>query len=133
MSAVRKPRALHETPSLVHPIRAALNAMPGVRVFPNVQGFDSLRKFKYGLGPGSADLVGLVTMAPDTHCMAGPIARLIGIECKMPGRDKANPATVADQERWRKMVHELGGFACVVHSVTEAVEAVARCRAGAVE
>jgi hypothetical protein len=38
--------------------------------------------------------------------------------------------TRPDQDRWLASVRKLGGFACVVRSVDEAVAAVARCRQG---
>ena len=106
----------NETRELTHPIRAALNVLPGVRVWRNTQGYDRRTKTVYGLAVGSADLVGLVD------------SRFVALEVKWPDEKPDE-----DQVAWLATVRELGGFACVVHSVDEALAAVARCRAGASE
>lgn len=73
---------------------------------------------KYGLANGSADLVGLLA----------PSGRWVALEVKAPkGR------TTDEQGRWLALVRKMGGFACVVHSVEEALAALDRARTGASE
>jgi len=110
--------------------------------------------FQSGLGDGSADLVGIVrcaeTASPLHHragcsclghhgpCDCGaPYAKRWGrafcLEVKNasdPARGLRAGALSPDERRWLGEVRKLGGFAAVVHSVDEALAAVARCRAG---
>jgi len=92
------------------------------------------RVYKGGLGNGSADLVGVLTMRVhlvDEPLEHGGIVRwrglFVALEVKRPG-EAAEP----HQEAWLQSVRTRGGFAAVVHSVEEARAAIARARAGAV-
>lgn len=72
------------------------------------------RLVRYGLCPGSSDLIGLrqVTITPD---MVGQtIAQFVAIEVKDRGR--ATP----EQERFITMVQQAGGLAGVARSVEDA-------------
>jgi hypothetical protein len=72
------------------------------------------RLVRYGLCPGSSDLIGLrqVTITPD---MVGQtIAQFVAIEVKDRGR--ATP----EQERFIAMVQQAGGMAGVARSVEDA-------------
>jgi hypothetical protein len=90
---------------------------------------------RYGLGVGSADLVGVVTMHRYTISFTSAemaaaipqsgIGRAFALEVKLPGEKPT-----ADQVKWLRAVRELGGFACVVTSIQEACDAVDRCRRG---
>ena len=61
----------------------------------------------YGLGKGSADLIGLIVGT----------GRFIGIEVKTPtGR------VTPEQKAWAKTIQDYGGIAVVLRSVTEAEE-----------
>ena len=123
----------NETRDLTHPIRAALNKLPGVRVARNNSGSLPLAEggmLRYGLGVGSADLVGIVTCVYvrgqiETYGNVVSVGRAFVLEVKWPGEKPTQ-----DQVRWLQAVQRLGGFACVVHSVDEAMEAVERCRRG---
>lgn len=102
-------------------IRLALGTEPGLVLWRNNVGLaehwdgKAVQRVRYGLAPGSADLVGLCD------------GRFIALEVKTPkGR------TTPDQEQWIELVRCAGGFAAVVRSVDEARAAVARCRAGGV-
>ena len=115
----KPPRRANEARDLTRPIEAALNRIPGVRVARNNTGV--LRDargipVRFGLGTGSADLVGIVTGRPFCLEVKGPRGR-----------------STDDQVRWGKAVRALGGFYAVVHSIDEARDAVTRCRAGASE
>jgi hypothetical protein len=126
-----KPKRRNETRELTRPIEAALNAMPGVRVVRNNVGtleWAPGKRLTYGLGLGSADLVGICRVAVTRDDAWWHIGRVFALEIKRPGQ-KLRP----DQEKWSRVVRSLGGFCCVVHSVEEAIAAVARCRAGASE
>lgn len=98
--------------SLMVRIRVALDAIPGARFFRNNSGVDLDRKVRYGLGKGSADLIGIVD------------GRFVSIEIKTP-RGRATP----EQRAWRDTVVRMGGFACFVTSPAEAVAFVSEVRA----
>lgn len=102
-------------------VRAALGALPDVCLWRNhvgvVRGEDG-RTHRFGLGIGSADLVGVLA----------PHGRLIALEIKTPvGRLRP------EQRAWLEVVRAMGGFAAVVRSVEEALAAVERARGGARE
>ena len=138
---VKRPPPRHnETRELTHPIRIALNKLPGVRIVRNNVGtvpLPSGGRITYGLGVGSADLVGMVTLDAymfvqggdaigDVYAMSKrTIARPLLLELKRPGH---HPSPV--QSRWLRTANRLGAYAAVVHSLEEALDAVQRCRAG---
>lgn len=92
---------------LMNSIRAALNVIPNVRFFRNNTGVDTQRGIRYGLGVGSADLIGLVA------------GRFVALEVKTPS-GRVSP----DQTRWLDAVACLGGVSAVVRSVDEAMSVV---------
>lgn len=119
----------NETAELTRPIEAALNHLPGVWCARNTVGNGYHRNgdpATWGLGTGSADVVGCVSMT--VHAIyCGPVARFFALEVKWPGK-KLNPAQVGWHTAIRTRVP--GVFIAVVHSVEEAVAAVERCRRG---
>jgi hypothetical protein len=122
-----KPRR-NETRELVRPIMAAVNALPGVRVWrPHVLNTRALDLAGAGLAEGSADLVGLAlcTWTEDDGYLSHEFGRFLALEAKWPGEHPT-----ADQRLWAAVVRKLGGFYAVVRSVEEAVDAVTRCREG---
>ena len=137
-----------ETRDIVQPIIRALNRMPGVRVTRNanlgpVVPYNrriepDIRPILAGLGTGSADVVGVVSvpvLAPPPY-LATAIGRAFVLEVKLPADPSKGLRAGTlhkDQKRWLSTVRRFGGFAAVVTSVEEAVAAVARCRSGASE
>jgi hypothetical protein len=120
-----KPRR-NETRELTRPILVALNKLPHCRFSRCNSGYGRPLSnpeaiVHFGLGDGTTDLVGIVTVRMWSHSLG----RVCVLEVKWP---KVKPKP--DQVRWMREVRKLGGFAAVVHSVAEAVAAVARCRAG---
>lgn len=105
-------------------IRLALARLPGVVTWRNSVGVathDSpthSRTVRYGLGPGSSDLVGIL----------GPTGRFIALEVKRPGQHPTD-----EQARFLRLVRMYGGFAAVVDSVESAKAAIERARSGASE
>ena len=67
-------------------------------------------RVRYGLAPGSADLIGMLV----------PSGRFLAVEVKMPGKHLE-----PDQVRWRDVVVRAGGLHVVAHSVAEALDALA--------
>jgi len=112
-------------------ILRALGSLPDVRLFRNTCGvgwsgqmvrrIDNLvtlakaRPIRYGLTPGSADLIGwqAVTVTPD---MVGrKLTVFTSIEVKA-----ANGKLTPEQDNWRRVVSSAGGAAGVARSVAEA-------------
>jgi hypothetical protein len=100
-------------------IRLALGRIPDLALLRNSVGvateFDpkthQTRTIRYGLGVGSADLVG---------CLAG---RFVGLEVKTPdGR------LTPEQERWAAMIRGKGGFVATVRDEAEALGAIEGAR-----
>jgi hypothetical protein len=73
-------------------------------------------KVAYGLGVGSADLVGFV------HANG----RFFALEIKTP-KGRASH----EQRLWIDFVNDHGGYATIVRSVDEALDALARAESGA--
>lgn len=103
-------------------IRLALGSDPDVVFWRNSVGAaelysgGKLATVKYGLAPGSADLIGIV------RTKLG-VGRFVGLEVKRPG-EKARP----EQAMWLGIVQRMGGVGEVVTSVDEAVEVVGRAK-----
>lgn len=98
-------------------IMLALGGHPRIRVFRNNVGvahFPDGSVVRYGLCPGSADLIGWreVTITPD---MVGQtFAQFLSVECKAPkGR------TTDKQDAWFFAVKRGGGVALVARSVED--------------
>lgn len=116
----------NETRSLTKPIEAALNAIPGVWACRNLVGSGYHRNgdpATWGLGTGSADIV----FGLDIYVQSSCVQRLGWLEVKWPGK-KPRPS----QREWHEGLSKRcrGHFMAVVHSVSEAIEAVERCRKG---
>jgi hypothetical protein len=101
-------------------IRLALGLEPGLVLWRNqvgvavFEGPVSRYTVPYGLGgKGGSDLVGLLN------------GRFIALEIKCPGGRVS-----AEQLGFIDCVRSNGGFAAIVHDVTEARAAIERCRAG---
>jgi hypothetical protein len=90
-------------------IRVAVNASGRAIVWRNNTGVDVARGVRYGLGNGSADLVGMLV----------PSGRFLALEVKTPVGRLSN-----EQILWIDVVRKRGGAAYCVRSVAEALEAV---------
>ena len=104
-------------------IRLAIGMEPDLVLWRNHTGgseeynaaTDTVRHQRFGLAPGSADLVGILS----------PTGRFVAFEVKnFAGR--ARP----EQVQWLALVRKFGGFACVVRSPEEARAALDRARRG---
>jgi len=73
------------------------------------------RRYRAGLVPGAADLVGILA----------PAGRWFALEVK-----SARGRVSSEQRRWGELVQRMGGFWCVVRSVDESRAALARARSG---
>lgn len=96
-------------------IRIALSYDPRVILWRNHTGSikDQHGRFhRFGLCPGSSDLVGILTTP--THG-----GRFFALEIKC-GRGRLTK----EQERWLEMIRGRGGVAMVAYSVAEAIEGV---------
>lgn len=104
--------------ALMRAIRKAVNLDGRVRLVRNQVGVDQQTHVRYGLGVGSADLVGIII---------GP-GRVFALEIKT-----ATGSPTKEQRAWIQAVRRHGGFACIVRSVPAALAAVDRAVAGASE
>lgn len=90
-------------------IRVAVNASGRAIVWRNNTGVDVARGVRYGLGNGSADLVGMLV----------PSGRFLALEVKTPiGRLRE------DQRLWLDVVRKRGGVAACVRSVADAMAVI---------
>lgn len=110
----------HDETDLGVAIRLALGRIDGLVMWRNNVGVasypDAMGRpviVRYGLAKGSADLVG---------CYHG---RFVAIEVKTPS-GQVRP----EQDRWLECVRKSGGFACVVRSVDDALDAIDRAGKG---
>lgn len=126
--------------SLVIAIRKALAELPYVALFRNNTGVLKdvrHRPVRYGLGIGSPDLVGWVTMEDvfiplsNAEAIAGvrplirPLSRFFALEVKREGQ-KPSP----EQREWLQRINRAGGYAQVVYSVEQAKSAAVEAAAG---
>jgi len=89
----------------------------GVRLFRNNVGFDTTNKVRYGLVPGSSDLIGWKTIEITKHHLGRKIAVFTAIEVKKKG-GRPTPG----QLQFIDVVDEAGGLAGICYSVEEAME-----------
>jgi hypothetical protein len=86
-----------------------------VRLFRNNVGFDAGNKVRYGLKPGSSDLIGWRTIEITEHHIGRKVAVFAAIEVKTPtGKVKE------EQQRFVDYVDECGGISGICRSVEEA-------------
>lgn len=118
-----------ETP-IVRDILLALSAT-GARPFRNNVGVakfkdkaGELRYVKYGLCPGSADIIGLVPVEITPDMVGKTVAVFMAVEVKDEARVQSN------QSAFLNMVRERGGIAGVARSVAEALAIVRLGRSG---
>jgi hypothetical protein len=77
------------------------------------------QRVRYGLGPGSSDLIGPQSVLITPEMFGQRLAVFTAAEVKLPG------ARVApEQRRFVEIIRQLGGIADVVHSVEEAQQLV---------
>lgn len=110
---------IKETP-IQRSIRLALGAVDGCAFWRNNVGQASFgtARVRYGLCVGSADLIGVVVTDYG-------VGRFCALETK-----SENGRLSTEQKMFLQLVRELGGFAAVVRSVDDAIEAVERCKRG---
>lgn len=95
-----------------------LNSIPGVAMWRNNVGVDTGRGVRYGLCPGSADLIGCVQRS--SEATGGSIGVFVALEIKRSGQ---LPTT--RQRAWLACVRRLGGVAEVVHTLEQARKIIA--------
>ena len=88
-----------------------------VRLFRNNVGFDATNKVKYGLIPGSSDLIGWKTIEITQHHVGRKVAVFTAIEVKKKG-GRVAPI----QQQFVDYVDECGGLSGICYSVEEAIE-----------
>ncbi len=88
-----------------------------VRLFRNNVGFDKSNKVKYGLAPGSSDLIGWKTITITEHHIGKKVAVFTAIEVKKPG------GRISDkQQNFVDFVDACGGLSGICFSEDEAIE-----------
>lgn len=103
--------------NIQHEIRLASGLIPELTLWRNSTGVAerSGRTLRYGLCRGSADLIGVLA----------PTGRIIALECKTDiGR------LSEEQKLFLAHVRSRGGFAAVVRSVEDFLEAMKRAKEG---
>ena len=112
-------------------ILSALARVDGIRMTVNACGFainETGNKVHYGLGTGSADLVGIATSTIFLPSASGLVqrrfGRVIGIEVKKPG-GSTHARQRRLQDAWIATVRRLGGIAGYAYSVEEGLALVA--------
>ena len=88
-----------------------------VRLFRNNVGFDKSNKVKYGLAPGSSDLIGWKTITIAEHHIGKKVAVFTAIEVKKPGGRISEK-----QQNFVDFVDACGGLSGICFSEDEAIE-----------
>jgi hypothetical protein len=99
-------------------IRLALGKHPGIKMFRNSVGLYQDPKsgswIRYGLLPGSGDLIGWQTVTITPDMVGQKFARFVSVEVKTP-KGVAQP----DQLLWADNVRKAGGIAVIARSVED--------------
>lgn len=114
-----------ETP-IMNAALLALNRLPRVKAMRNNVGKleDATGRWvTYGLGDGSPDIVGIITIGTERF----PIACAFSIEIKRPG-GYTKPDRLRLQEAWRRAAVKRGMLSELAFSADEAVAIVERMR-----
>ena len=109
--------------SIQRSIQFNLNKQPGVRVFKNDVGMATLNngsKIRYGLRPGSSDLIGWTSREVTPEMVGNMVAVFTAVEVKKPGARGASD----NQKTFIRNVREAGGIAGIARSVDEANELI---------
>ena len=105
--------------NIQRPIMLALGGRDDTRIFRNnvgtAQTIDG-RFIRFGLCPGSADLIGWKSVRITPDDVGKTLAVFLSVEVKTP-RGRATE----QQIRWRNTVRKMGGIAVVARSVEEVV------------
>jgi hypothetical protein len=112
-------------------ILRALGSRPDVRLFRNSCGLGwsghlvsrigdrvtlaNARPIRYGLTPGSADLIGWQSVTVTPEMIGRKLAVFTSIEVKAHATGRLTP----EQDNWRRVVSSAGGAAGVARSVAE--------------
>lgn len=119
-----KPERVENETEILARIRGALNALPDVRVLRNNVGILKDvrgRSVRFGLGIGSADLLGVVRAR---EAQTGRIRSVpIAVEVKAPSGH-----TTAEQRAWLAVAEKWGVVTGVARSVGDAMAIVDRAR-----
>jgi len=108
---------MNEIP-IMRRVMYALSSIPGVRVFRNNVGvakYDNGQRVKYGLMPGSSDLIGWRTVTITPEMVGKQVAVFMAVETKAPGGH-----VTGKQNNFIARVKEAGGIAGIVKSEEEA-------------
>jgi VRR-NUC domain len=103
-------------------IITSLNQHPKIRLFRNQVGAIDLgggRLMRFGMGTGSSDLIGYITIKITPDMVGQEIAQFCGIEVKT-----AKGKVTELQQAFIDRVNAAGGVAGVAHSVTEALRII---------
>lgn len=117
--------------NLMESIRLAVGSRGDCRIFRNNVGvahqgrvlsktsgqvvLGGTRMIRFGLFPGSADLIGWKTITVTPDMVGQRIARFLSLECKSESGTSSR-----EQETWIRAVRAAGGIAGVVRSVEDA-------------
>lgn len=82
------------------------------------------RRMRFGLVPGSSDLIGFRTVVVTTDMIGKPIAQFVAIETKGP----AGRAT-KDQKNFLRVVDESGGIAVLARNIADVETKIAQSTA----
>lgn len=106
-------------------VMLALGSRPDIRIFRNQVGFGYVgeppyqRKVRFGLMPGSGDLIGWRTRTITAADIGRTFAQFLSVEVKS---DRG--AIRENQTVWANVVRSHGGIAVIVRDPRQAIEAV---------
>ena len=98
-------------------VMKALSEQPGVVIFKNNVGiaeFPDGSRVRYGLHPGSADLIGWRTVLVTPDMVGERLAVFLAVECKRPGTKPTK-----EQDNFLASVRHAGGEARVARDVAD--------------
>ena len=100
--------------TLLQEVRKESGKHPNIRLFRNSVGFDDVRKIRYGLIPGSGDLIGWKTVTITPEMVGTKLAVFTSVETKSTrGTEKGN------QKQWAENVIAAGGISCLVKKLSD--------------
>lgn len=110
-----------ETKESARIVTQAQKDFPGLRLFRNSTGYCPATRIKYGLVPGSADLIGWAPVKITPDMIGKTVAVFLSVEVKAKDKNGKYCAIQENQKTWARNVTGAGGVALILEEGQDVV------------